>query len=52
MRGRLRAWRERIELYRRRRWSEPEIREVELALMGASLLVAIMALLVVLGRLG
>lgn len=52
MKGRLAAWWYRIELYSRRRWSEPALHEIELAVMGAALLVSIMALLVCLGRLG
>ena len=52
MRARLAAWRYRIELYTRRRWSEPELHEVELAVMGSAVLVGILALLLVLGRLG
>ena len=52
MRGRLKAWRYRLGLYSRRRWTDPEINEVEAAVMGACVLVAIIALLVVMGRNG
>ena len=49
MRARLKAWRYRLELYSRRRWSEPTLHEVELAVMGSAILIGIMALLLVLG---
>jgi hypothetical protein len=52
IRGRLAAWRYRIELYSRLRWTEPLLHEIELAIMGAALLVALMALLMVWGRRG
>ena len=52
MLNRIKAWRYRLELYSRRRWSEPEINEIEAAMMGACVLVAIIALLVVMGRNG
>ena len=52
MRGRLAAWRYRFELYARRRWTDPELHEVELAVMGSAILLGILALLLVLGRLG
>ena len=50
MRGRLAAWRHRLNIYSRRRWTDETVHEVELAVMGSALLVAIMALLIVLGR--
>ena len=48
----IRSIRERIEIYSRRRWSEPELREVEIAVMGGALLVAILALLIKWGAKG
>jgi len=52
MRGRLKAWRYRWGLYKRVRWTDTTVNEVELAVMGSALLIGIMALLMVLGRQG
>jgi hypothetical protein len=41
-----------MELYSRRRWSEPILHEIEIAVMGGAVLVGIMALLMVMGRQG
>ena len=50
--ARLSAWRYRWALYRRVRWTDATVNEVELAVMGAAVLVGIMALLMVWGRQG
>jgi hypothetical protein len=52
MLARFKAWRYRMEVYSRRRWTEPQLHEVELAVMGSAVLIGIMALLIVLGRNG
>ena len=51
-RNRLTAWRYRWQLYRRIRWTDATVNEVELAVMGSAILIGIMALLMVLGRRG
>jgi hypothetical protein len=50
--ARLSAWRYRWQLYRRVRWTDATVNEVELAVMGSAVLVALIALFMVWGRNG
>ena len=52
IRARLAAWKYRIELYSRLRWTDATLHEREIAIMGAALLVALMALLMTWGGRG
>ena len=52
IRGRLAAWRYRWQLYRRVRWTDPTVNEVELAVIGAAFLLAIMAVLIIMAGRG
>ena len=48
----LRSIRQRIEIYSRRRWTEPQLHEIEIAVMGGAVLVALMALFIKWGAKG
>lgn len=48
----IRSLRERAEIWSRRRWTDAELHEREIAIMGAAVLVALMMLLMVWGRNG
>lgn len=48
----IRSLRQRVEIYSRRRWTDTDLRERELAIMGAAVLVALMMLFMVWGRNG
>ena len=52
MRGRLAAWRYRWQLYRRIRWTDASLQEVETGIMFSAVILGIVALLIVLGRNG
>jgi hypothetical protein len=48
----IRGLRQRAEIYGRRRWTDPHLREVEVAFMGAALLISLMMVLMVCGGRG
>lgn len=50
--ARLSAWRYRWEMYRRARWTEDTVNEVELAVIGAAALLSIMAVLIIMAGRG
>ena len=50
--ARLKAWRYRLEMYSRVRWTDATVNEVEVAVMGSAVLLALFAVLLVWGRLG
>ena len=52
MRARLAAWRYRLNLYSRRRWTDASLQEVETGIMFSAVILGIVALLIVLGRNG
>jgi hypothetical protein len=50
--ARLSACRYRWQLYRRLRWTDPTVNEVELAVIGAAALLSIMAVLIIMAGRG
>lgn len=48
----IRGLRQRVEIYSRRRWTSPQIQEIESAFQWSALLVIVMAVCIVLGGRG